>query len=135
MTNRGDLVRRGEAQVAAPSTEQTRPGPVFTPAVDIFETENELVVLADMPGVSSDGLNISLENDLLTIEGVVDDQTKPQEKILLQEYLLGRYWRQFTLGEAVDRDKIEATMTNGRLRLVLPKSEAAKPRKIEVKAA
>ncbi len=134
MSKGKELVRREQSQVPA-ATEQTRPEPVSTPAVDIYETADELVLLADLPGVGKDELNIRLDNNILTIEGIVKDQAGQEESPLLSEFRPARYWRQFTLGEVVDRDKIEAKMANGELRLILPKSPAAKPHKIEVKAA
>lgn len=134
MSNGTELVRRDQGQVAS-SSEQTRPDRAFTPAVDIYETTDELVLLADLPGVGRDDLNINLDNNVLTIEGLVKNETGDGESVLLNEYSTGRYWRQFTLNEIVDQSKVEAKITNGELRLTLPKSEAAKPRKIEVKAA
>ena len=134
MSDSRDLVRGVQSQVPS-ATEQTRPEPTFIPAVDIYETADELVLMADLPGVGPDELSINLDNNVLTIEGLVKEQTGQGESVLLNEYLTGRYWRQFTLGEMVDRQKIEANISNGELRLVLPKSEAAKPRKITVKVA
>lgn len=134
MSNGTELVRRDQGQVAS-SSEQTRPDRAFTPAVDIYETTDELVLLADLPGVGRDDLNINLDKNVLTIEGLVKNETGDGESVLLNEYSTGRYWRQFTLNEIVDQSKVEAKITNGELRLTLPKSEAAKPRKIEVKAA
>jgi HSP20 family protein len=133
MSNGTELTRRDQSQVAS-SSEQTQPDMVFTPAVDIYETADELVLLADLPGVGRDNLNINLDNNVLTIEGLVKDETNDGESVLLNEYGTGRYWRQFTLNEVVDTSKVEAKITNGELRLTLPKSEAAKPRRIEVKA-
>ena len=115
--------------------EQTRPGPVFVPAVDIFETQNEITLLADMPGVASDRVGIDLHDDQLTITGHVDPQGSDKERVLLREYETGRFHRTFTVSDRIDQGKISATMSDGVLRLVLPKAEKAKPRKIEVKTA
>lgn len=113
--------------------ERVRPGRVFIPAVDIFETAQALVLVADMPGVSSDRVTIDLKENLLTILGQV---SPPAEKhvILAQEYAIGDYYREFQVGELVDKEKIEASVKNGVLTLTLPKAEKAKPRRIEVKS-
>jgi HSP20 family protein len=112
--------------------ERVRPGLVFKPAVDIFETPQALVLVADMPGVAGDALTIDLKENLLTIHGQVSPPVEKQV-ILAQEYAIGDYYREFQVGEIVDKDKIEATVKNGVLTLTLPKAEKAKPRRIEVK--
>jgi HSP20 family molecular chaperone IbpA len=115
-------------------TEQTRPGAVFTPAVDIFESGEEITLLADMPGVTSDGVSIDLHNDELKVSGEVEPQGSENEAHLIREYETGRFHRHFTLSDRVDQERISASMKDGVLRLVLPKVEKAKPRRIEVKA-
>jgi HSP20 family molecular chaperone IbpA len=115
--------------------ESTRPGVYFLPPVDIFETPSELVVLADMPGVPPDGLEVNLEGDQLTISGRVRPGDYEGLKPLHVEYGVGGYYRHFTLGEAVDRDGIRAQLKNGTLLLRLPKSEGARVRRIAVQAA
>lgn len=114
--------------------EGTRNAPVFIPAVDIFETEHELTLLADMPGVPIEKVDIDLEGDQLTIRGNVPE-ADGAGRVLLKEYAAGDYYRQFTLSNDIDREKIQATMKDGVLKLVLPKAEAAKPRRIEVKSS
>ncbi len=128
------MVKRDEATLA-PGAEPTRPAPVFSPVVDIYETEPEMVLLADLPGVTREGLSIRLEDDILTLEAEMGDAFGASEAPLLQEYRTGRYYRQFSLGEAVDRDKIAATLKNGELRLVLPKAASARPQRIAIQAA
>jgi HSP20 family molecular chaperone IbpA len=114
--------------------EQIKPGRVFTPAVDIFETGKEITLLADLPGVKSDELNIDLRDNVLTLTGDVTPWEEAEEEDLLIEYEIGRYFRQFTLSEVIDQDKIDAQLNDGVLRLILPKVEKATPRKISVKA-
>ncbi|MDZ7832736.1 MAG: Hsp20/alpha crystallin family protein [Desulfobacterales bacterium] len=114
--------------------EQTRPVPVFTPAVDIFETDKEITLLADLPGVTSENLNIDLNEGVLTLSGDIEPFENPDEEDLMIEYEVGQYYRQFTLSEIIDQDKIEANLAEGVLHLRLPKAEKAQPRKIEVKA-
>ena len=113
--------------------ESTRPGPVFTPAMDIFETESAITVLADMPGVRADGLGIDLRENVLTIEGRVAEVGGQNEQVLLREYETGSFRREFRLTNLIDQNRIDASLTDGMLRLTLPKVEAARPRKIEVR--
>ena len=115
------------------SAEQTTPGPVFTPLVDIFENEQELTLLADMPGVNAGGVNIDLRENILTLTGDVKMPEGEKEIELIREYRTGRYLREFTLSENINQSKIEAEIKDGVLQLKLPKAEAAKPRKISVK--
>jgi HSP20 family protein len=115
--------------------ETTRPGAYFQPAVDIFETKDELVVVADMPGVPPDGVDIHLEGDQLSIGGRVRSEEYEGLKPLYVEYGVGGYYRRFTLGEMIDRDAIKAQLKNGVLALKLPKAEKARARKIAVEAA
>ncbi len=114
--------------------EATRPGPIFTPAVDIFETESGITLLADMPGVLADGLGIDLKDNVLIIDGRVEPQASGGERVLLQEYETGSFRREFRLSNMIDQGRIDASLSDGVLRLTLPKAEAARPRKIEVRA-
>lgn len=115
-------------------TEYTRPGPVFIPAVDIFESENEVTLLADMPGVSTDHVSLDLHDGQLTILGQVEPDSSENERPLLREYKIGRFHRAFNLSDTIDQNKISATIKDGVLRLVLPKAEKARPKSIPVKA-
>jgi len=133
MVETKEIQAKEKQEVAVPA-EQTKPGPVFTPAVDIFETEKEITLLADLPGVKSNELNIDLRENVLTLTGDVTPWEGAEEKDLLIEYEIGRYFRQFTLSEVIDQDKIDAQLNEGVLRLTLPKVEKATPRKISVKA-
>jgi HSP20 family molecular chaperone IbpA len=128
-----ELKVREKQEVASPA-EQTSPGLLFTPAVDIYETEHELMLLADMPGVKADRLSVDLREGTLTLVGEVDPPEGKEEEDILVEYEVGKFFRQFTLSEVIDQQKIEAALNNGVLRLKLPKVEKAAPRKIEVKA-
>ncbi|MFO7750372.1 MAG: Hsp20/alpha crystallin family protein [Desulfobacteraceae bacterium] len=121
-------------QEAASAAEQTKPGVIFTPAVDIFETEESIFLIGDMPGVKNEDLTIDLRDNTLTLTGDVSLPEADDEEVLLYEYGIGRYYRQFTLSEVVDQEKIDATLKNGVLHLTLPKAERARPRQIEVKA-
>lgn len=114
--------------------EQTYPGPIYTPAVDIFENDERISLLADMPGVKAQDLKIDLRENVLTLSGHVAAPEASGETPVLREYGSGTYFRQFTLSEHIDQTKIDAKLTDGVLRLELPKVERAKPRQITVKA-
>jgi HSP20 family molecular chaperone IbpA len=123
-----------DKQELATPAEQTRPGLVFTPDVDIFESEREITLLADMPGVKAEQLNIDLRENTLTLVGEIEPFEGPDEEDLLVEYEVGKYYRQFTLSEVIDQNRINANLHNGVLRLTMPKVEKATPRKIEVRS-
>jgi len=112
--------------------EPTKPERYFVPAVDIYETDEAVHLLAEMPGVDRSGVEINLENDTLTIKGHKSGNGGSEERVLLWEFETGHYQRRFTIAETIDQAKIEASMADGLLNLVLPKVEPAKPRRIEV---
>jgi len=127
-----DLQVKPKQELSSPA-EQTRPGLVFTPSVDIFETDQEITLLADMPGVSADNLTIDLRENTLTLTGEVTPFEGANEEDILIEYEIGKYHRQFNLSGVIDQSKIDAKLNDGVLRLSLPKVEEVKPRKIEIK--
>jgi len=129
-----ELQVRGKQEVQT-GMEQTRTGPAFIAAVDIFESKDEITLLADMPGVTKDRVSIDLHNGQLTIMGEVEPHGSQNENLILKEYETGRFHRAFNLADTIDQNKISATMKDGVLRLVLPKSERAKPKRITVKPA
>jgi HSP20 family molecular chaperone IbpA len=116
-------------------SEQTKPGPAFIPAVDIFETETAITLIADMPGVKADAINIDLNENVLSLSGDVLPLEGKDEEDILVEFEVGRFWRQFTISEVIDQSKIDAEFKDGVLHLTLPKVEKAQPRKITVKAS
>ncbi len=113
----------------APATRE--PERYLTPAVDIYETDDALVVVADMPGVGKEDVDVRLEDDVLSIMGKVSHPQRANPTY--EEYGLLNYHREFRLDEEVDRENIKAELKQGVLTLTLPKKEAAKPRQIEVK--
>ncbi len=131
-TQSKELKVREKQEVASPA-EQTTPGLVFTPAVDIFETDNKITLLADMPGVKPDDLSIDLRDNTLTLSADIAPVENANEENILAEYETGRYYRQFTLGEIINQENIDAQLNDGVLRLSLPKVEKATPKKITVK--
>lgn len=118
-------------ELASPA-EQTKTGLVFTPNVDIFETETAITLLADIPGVMPDDLNIDLKDNVLTLTGEIQKGESETEKPVYSEYQTGSYYRQFSISEMIDQSKIEARVTDGVLRLALHKVEKAAPRRITV---
>ncbi len=132
-TESKELKVREKQELATPA-EHTRSGLLFTPSVDIYETEKEMVLVADMPGVKAKDLTIDLRDNTLTLSGDIEPFENSDEEDLMIEYEVGKFHRQFTLSEVIDQAKIDANLSDGVLRLVLPKVEKAKPRRIEVKA-
>lgn len=118
----------------ADSTEHTRSGACFRPNVDIVELPDELVVLADMPGTTSQDTQIDFENGTLSIHARVAPRQPQGTEYLLQEYDVGDFFRTFQVSEAIDANHITAEYANGVLTLHLPKAEAARPRKIQVRS-
>ena len=114
------------------AVERTQGGVVFQPRIDIVETADELTLFGDLPGVTSENLNVKFENRELVIEAKIDPAPDGRN-LLVQEYEVGDYYRVFTIGEEIDTDKISAELHDGVLVLHLPKNEAAKPKRIEVK--
>ena len=123
--------KRPEAQ----GVEMAQDRPVFVPATDIFEREDAVMVVCDVPGVDEKDVDVSLENDVLTITATQEVQ-EPDSKLELlhRGYRTGIWRRSFTLTADVDATKIRAQIANGVLSVVLPKAEAAKPRRIQVEA-
>lgn len=113
--------------------EPTREAPIFSPRFDIVETENELLLFGDLPGVSQEQLDVQYENEQLIIDGHVEPPAQ-LESMLRQEYQVGDFHRTFSIGPAVDAAKIEAELHNGVLKVHLPKTEAVKPKRIQIKA-
>ena len=133
-TENKEIKVREKQEVAQPA-EQTRPGVYFTPSVDIFETDNDITLLADMPGVKAEDLVIDLRDNTLTLEGNIAPVNSSNEESVYEEYSTGRFYRQFSLSEVIDQSKIDAQLTDGVLRLLLPKVAKATPRKITVRAS
>ena len=107
------------------------PETYVTPVTDIYEEDNGLYMMVDLPGVDQDGLKLSVEESVLTIEGHVK---QPEAKeYLLREFEPANFYRQFELSEAVDQEGIKAELKNGVLNVFLPRAKAVQPRTIEVK--
>ena len=127
-----ELVKHEHGEPA--TVERTCGGVTFTPRVDIVETETELLLYADLPGVAPEDLDVRYEKGELSLVGKVAQRNGGAE-YLAAEYGIGDFYRQFSIGEAVDAEQISAEMKEGVLTVHLPKTEAVKPRRIEVSGA
>ena len=112
--------------------ETTIPARQFLPVTDIFETDQSLTLIVEMPGVKKENVDVNVENDVLTIAGRVDFANYEGLQPLYTEYNVGNYLRSFQLSSKIDQGGISAQLKDGVMTLVLPKAEMAKPRKIAV---
>jgi HSP20 family protein len=112
--------------------EKTIPARYYVPYTDIFETEDALTVVVEMPGVEKDAIDINIEDGVLTIEGRIDLTNYAEMQPVYTEYNVGHYSRRFSLSSKIDQARISAEMKDGVLTLTLPKAEEAKPRKIAI---
>ena len=115
--------------------EGTKQRPVYRPLTDIYETEDDVVLLVEMPGVAPGDFDVTLERRVLTIHGRAGDDRHDGYRRVYAEYGVGDYERTFTLSESIDPERIKAEHRQGVLSVTLPKAAPAKARKIEVKAA
>jgi len=127
MSDKKELVKTEKEMV-----EKSRPIPTVAPVVDIYENDDEILLHADMPGVEKDKITVNVDNGTLTITGVRELETKGAAS--WEEFGDVEYRRTFSVPQTIDVEKVNAELKDGVLRLHLPKSEAAKPRQIEIKA-
>ncbi len=106
---------------------------LFSPPVDIYENDQEILLVADVPGVTEDGLSITLEKNELTLHAKRDAREEPGS-LLARDHRPGDYFRSFMVPQGIDQEKVEADLREGVLSVHLPKSEGLRPRKIEVKS-
>jgi HSP20 family protein len=128
-----DMVVQDQEMVPTEETERTRERSCFVPRADIYETDENVFVVVDMPGVSTETIDITLEKNILTINGNTNLDTPGEYSLAFAEYEVGDFERSFRLTDQIARDGIEAAYNDGVLRLVLPKAEEAKVRKIDIK--
>jgi len=114
--------------------EYSRNRRVYVPRVDIYESSDDIVIVADMPGVDESSVDIALEKNVLTINGQVEPEQPENYRLAYAEYGVGDYRRTFTLSNRIDQENIKATVKNGVLRLWLAKVGPAKAKKITVNA-
>jgi HSP20 family protein len=122
-----------QEETPADEMERTRSRRSFVPRADIYTTEKEIIVLADIPGANEKTVNITLEKDILSISAYVEPAIPSGFDIAYAEYEEGDYQRSFRLSDEIDRDKIEAVVSGGILHLRLPKVQEAQTKKITVK--
>ncbi|NBD35336.1 MAG: Hsp20 family protein [Chloroflexi bacterium] len=128
-------VQEGQKQeVVESEAERTRAKPAFIPRVDIYETNDAVALIADMPGVDENSVDITLEKNVLTINGYVEPERPEGYSLAYAEYRVGDYQRSFTLSSEIDQENIEAKMKDGVLHLHLPKAEPT-TKKIAVQSA
>lgn len=115
--------------------QELRSGNWFVPAADIYETPEKIVLVMDMPGVCFDCAHVNIVDDELVVTGHVVHGEDQDDYVLYREYDVGHYHRHFGLPPTIDRTKIDASMADGVLMVVLPKAEEAKPRRIPIKVS
>ena len=135
MAEKGDLqVQESEKQeIVEGDTERIRAGLAFVPRVDIYEDDEGIVLLADLPGVDASALDVTLEKNVLTINGYVEPLEMEDYCLSYAEYRVGDYQRSFTLSDQIDHENIDARMKDGVLRLYLPKAQP-KTTKVAIQA-
>ena len=119
----------------APAAEERTPVKVFVPQVDIVESDDRITLVADLPGVDQENLDISVEKNVLSLRGTVKPTVPEGYQLAFSEYDVGNFERSFTISNDIDRAGIEAVMKDGVLRLTLPKAHHAMVQKITVKTA
>ena len=124
---------RKKHQVDTDRHQETREGDWFVPPADIYETEDAMTILLDMPGVSNENVNVNVQAGEMVISGYYGSDVTPGEERIHTEYEAGHYHRHFSLSQDFGVDQIEAKMKDGVLTVVLPKPEVRKPRRIEVR--
>ncbi len=110
------------------------PGEYFLPDVDIMEAPNELTIIADMPGVSSEALDVTINDNILTLSGRVTMRIDSAQKTLHQEFSRGDYYRQFRIPREFAAGKVHASLNAGVVTVRIPRDERTRPRKIEIRA-
>jgi HSP20 family protein len=126
-----ELTTAPQTDVAPATTDDTR---FIVPRVDVLEDDSGITLLADLPGVPKERLELKVEGDTLLVEGVVATPMPPQLQSIYAEVRVPRYRRTFTLSRELDGARIEANLKDGVLNLRIPKQEHARPRRIEVRA-
>ena len=115
-------------------SERTRDSQCFVPRADIYELDDQIVIVADIPGADEKSVDVTLEKNVLTINAIVDTPTQEGYALTFSEYAVGDYQRNFRISNEIDRNNIAANVKDGVLRLYLPKAAESQTRKISVKA-
>lgn len=129
-----DLEKREKQEITTTAAEKmNQSGPAFSPDVNIYASQNEVVFSIELPGVAKGDVNIEVDENNTLIIKAKNSFTEP-ENILLKQYNVGNYYRAFQISDEYDKDSISAKLENGLLEISVPKKEEAKPRRIEIKA-
>ncbi len=131
MTTAQELAVREKKELVT-KEEKTVPGRHYIPYADIYETDEALTVVMEMPGVEKKDIDIALENDVLRVDGRIDFSKYDSMEPVYTEYDVGHYTRSFTLSNKIDQQRISAQLDDGVLTLTLPKTKEAQPRKIPI---
>ncbi len=131
MSEAQELAVREKQELAA-KEETTTPGRTFIPAADIYETDTALTLVLEMPGVERKDVEVSLENDMLRVQGRIDFAKYEGMEPVYTEYNVGNYARAFRLSNKIDQEGIAAQVQDGVLTLTLPKAKELQPRKIPI---
>jgi len=129
-----ELEKREKQEVSSTAAEQmNHSGPAYSPDVDIYSSDEEVVFAVDLPGVGKGDVSIQIDETNTLVIKAKNSQKEP-EGIVIRQYQIGDYYRAFQLSDDYDKDKVSAKLENGCLEITVPKKEAAKPKKIEIKA-
>ena len=124
------VVKREKQAVQKAKTPETES--IYVPHVDISENKDRILLLADMPGVDQKSVDVTVENNVLTVEGRAHIGGPEGYQMIGQEYGIGKYRRDFTLSSAIDTEGVKARVSHGVLEVTLPKRQEARTRKIEI---
>ncbi|MFN0135828.1 MAG: Hsp20/alpha crystallin family protein, partial [Phycisphaerae bacterium] len=112
------------------ATQRVVEGPTFTPAIDVIETSDAFLLIADVPGATRETVSVEYDNGMLTIQCPIAPRVTDESRFARREYAIGDYRRSVRIGEAIDVSRIGAELANGQLTLTLPKTEAVRIRKV-----
>jgi HSP20 family protein len=132
MTTSQELAVREKRELVS-KDEKTVPGRFYVPYTDVYETDDALTLVMEMPGVDRKDIDVSLENDVLRVQGNIDFSQYERMEPVYTEYNVGHYMRSFALSSKVDQQQISAQLEDGVLTLTLPKAAEARPRRIAIK--
>jgi HSP20 family protein len=131
MATAQELALRDKKELVS-KEEKTVPGRYYVPYSDIYETNEALCVVMEMPGVEKKDLDVALENDVLRVDGRIDFSKYEGMEPVYTEYNVGHYTRSFTLSNKIDQERISAQLDDGVLTLTLPKAKEARPRRVSI---
>jgi len=132
-SDKKEIAVSGKKEIEKQGGEPMTQGVLFVPEVDIAESQDGVTLMADMPGVRKENLDIDYREGVLTLTAKVEGPPS-HHRMVYQEYEVGGFQRRFTVGERIDMNKVQANLKDGVLNLFLPRAEEHKPRKIEIKS-